>query len=119
MHSLKTTPENLSRDSDARLLSLKSKMGAQAFKNKISLDLANGKISGQRYNSIRMVTRTKSTIQTMRRQPFVRKPIAIKRDLDETFIEDDCNDDNSCKTEHAIAENEINSFLNSLKSSRD
>ena len=44
----------------------------------------------------------------------VRKPMNIKEDLDETFVEDDCNDDPSCKMEQGKAGTFTNSFIKSL-----
>ena len=114
MIQLKSSLENISRDSGVRLLSLQARMGVQGFKKKISADLENGVITEQRYNAIRMITRRKSLLPVMQKKPFVRKPMNIKRDLDETFVEDDCNDDPSCKIEQGIAETLTNSFIKSL-----
>ena len=111
---LKTLLENISRDSGARLLSLQARMGVQGFKKKISADLENGVITEQRYNAIRMIIRRKSHPPVMQKKPFVRKPMNIKRDLDETFVEDDCNDDPNCKVEQGIAETSTISFIKSL-----
>lgn len=111
---LKTSLENISRDSGARLLSLQARMGVQGFKKKILADRENGVISEQRYISIRMITRRKSILRdlpVLQKKPFVRKPMNIKRDLDETFVDDDCNDDPICKVEQEKAENITNSFV--------
>ena len=51
----------------------------------------------------------------MQKKLFIRKPMNIKRDLDETSVEDDCNDDPSCKMEQGIAGTLTNSFIKSLK----
>ena len=117
MIQLKTSLENISRDSGARLLSLQARMGVQSFKKKILADRENGVISEQRYISIRMITRRKSILRdlpVLQKKPFVRKPMNIKRDLDETFVEDDFNDDLSSKVEQDKAENSTNSSIKNL-----
>ena len=117
MIQLKTSLENISRDSGARLLSLQARMGVQGFKKKILADRENGVISEQRYISIRMITRRKSILRdlpVLQKKPFVRKPMNIKRDLDETFVEDDFNDDLSSKVEQDKAENSTNSSIKNL-----
>ena len=89
-------------------------MGVQGFKKKILADLENGVIMKQRYKAIRLIIRRKSLLPVMQKKPFIRKPMNIKRDSDETFVEDDCNDDSSCKMERGIAETLTNSFIKSL-----